>query len=62
MTTILNATLSHQNDSASRWAAALPSLRFQKAKSKESVHKLQLLKRKERRDEAELNGAVLLTM
>ena len=52
----------HRNDSASRWAAALPSLMFQRAKSKESVHKLQLLKRKERRDEVESNGVVLLTM
>ena len=37
-------------------------MNFQRAKSKESVHELQLLKRKERRDEAELNGIVLLTM
>ena len=54
----------HQNDSASRWAVVWAILMFSLivwAKSQDSVHKRQFLKRRERRAEADRTEVLLLT-
>ena len=54
----------HQNDSALRWAVVWAILMFSLsvwAKSQDSVHKPQFLKRRERRAEADRTEVLLLT-